>query len=85
MFALSRAMYLFDANLNLVANTSTTVLRSTTYSRTSLPADCWSSDLTEREIPMQYYTSRRCTTTNAQRANSVMIALTGGTAFLRFY
>ena len=30
MFALSRAMYLFDAKLNLHANTSTPVLHSTT-------------------------------------------------------
>ena len=37
MFALSRAMYLFDAKLNLLANTSAPVLHSTTQSRTSLP------------------------------------------------
>ena len=54
MFALSQGIYLFEANLNLLANTSTPdVVQVQLKSKTSLPA----AFVIGPEIPMQYYTS----------------------------
>ena len=52
-------MYLFEANLNLLADTSTPDLERyhLGYSLTANCLRCWSTGLTEREIPMQYYTT----------------------------
>ena len=52
-------MYLFEANLDLLANTSTPDIAQY-YLEQNLTASClhsWSTGLTKREIPMQYYTS----------------------------
>ena len=59
MFKLSQTMYLFKGNLNLLANTSTPDIAQY-HLEQNLTASCllcWSTGLTEREIPMQYYTS----------------------------
>ena len=57
MFALSRTMYLFKANLNLLANTSNPDIAQCHLEKnlTATCLFCWSTSLTEREIPMQYY------------------------------
>ena len=59
MLTLSQTMYLFEANLNLLADTSTPDLERyhLGYSLTANCLRCWSTGLTEREIPMQYYTT----------------------------
>ena len=52
-------MYLFEANLNLLANTSIPDVMQY-HLEQNLTASflrCWSTGLTEREILMQYYTS----------------------------
>ena len=52
-------MYLFKTNLNLLANTSTTDAAQYDLGQ-NLTANypyCWSTDLTDRGIPMQQYTS----------------------------
>ena len=58
MFTLSQTMYWFEANQNLLANTSTpdVVQYHLEYNLTASCLCCWSTGLTEREIPMQYYT-----------------------------
>ena len=55
----SRTMYLFEANLNLLANTSTpdVVQYHLPKKLTASWLRCWSTRLSEREIPMQYHTS----------------------------
>ena len=52
-------MYLFEANLNLLANTLTPDIAKYHLEKnlTASCLRCWSTGLTEREIPMQYYTS----------------------------
>ena len=58
MFALSQITYLFEANVNVFANTSTPDIAQY-YLEWNLTAGClrsWSTSLTEREIPMQHYT-----------------------------
>ena len=62
-------------------------LYSTTQSRTSLPAAFFVGPLVllREKYPCNTIQGRRCKPTNAWRAKSAMIALTGGTAFLRFY
>ena len=59
MFALSRTMYLFEVNLNLLANTSTHDVAQY-HLEQNFTASClrsWSTGLIEREIPMQYHIS----------------------------
>ena len=57
LIALSQAMYLFKANLKLLANTSTHEVAKNHLEQnlTASCLHCWSAGLTEREIPMQYY------------------------------
>ena len=58
-FAVSQTMYLFEANLNLLANTSTPDVAQY-HLKQNLTASClrcWSIVFTERKLPMQYYTS----------------------------
>ena len=81
-------MYLFEANLSILANTSTLEpLHSTTYSRTSLPTAFVVGPLVlpREKYPYDTIQVRRCMPTNVQRVKSAMIALTGAKAFLRFY
>ena len=75
MFVLSRTMYIFEANLNLLADTSTPNLERyhLGQSLTASCLRCWSTGPTEREIQLW-----SCTPTNTRRAKSAMIALTGG-------
>ena len=78
--------YLFKAKQTLLANPLTPDIE---MNLTACCLRCWSTGLTEREIPMKYFTNTtqvpRGTLTNTQRVKSAMIALTDGTAFLRFY
>ena len=57
MYALLRTMYLFEANLKLLPNTSTPDVAQYHLEQnlTVSCLHCWSTGLTEREIPMQYY------------------------------
>ena len=52
-------MYLFEANLNLLATTSTTDIAQYQLGQnlTASCLHCWSTNLTKREISIQYYTS----------------------------
>ena len=85
MFALSQTMYLFEANLNLLANTSTPDVAQY-HLEENLNASClhcWSTGLTKREkYPCNTIQVWRCTPTNARTAKPAMIPLTGGTMFL---
>ena len=58
MFTLLSTMYLFEANLNLLANASTPDFAQYYLQQnlTSSCLHCWPTGLTKREIPMQYYT-----------------------------
>ena len=58
MFALSQTRYLFKDNLKLLANTSTPGVAQYHLEKnlTTSCLRCWSTGLTGREIPMQYYT-----------------------------
>ena len=66
MFALSRAMYLFEVNLNPKTNTSTpdVSLYHLEYNLTASSLYCSSTGLTKREIPMQCYSSTEMYTDN---------------------
>ena len=59
MLAISRTLYLLNANLNLVANTS--ILDVAQYhleqTLTASCLHCWFTGLNEKVILMQYYTS----------------------------
>ena len=56
MFALSRTMYLFEANLNLLANTSSPDVAQYYFGQnlTVSHLRCWSTGLTERETYTKY-------------------------------
>ena len=62
-------------------------LHSTTLSRTSLPGALVVGPLVlpREKYPFKTIQVQRCSPTNAQKIKSAMIALTGGTVFLRFY
>ena len=66
MFALSRAMYLFEVNLNPKTNTSTPDVSRChlEYKLTACGLYCSSTGLTEREIPMQCYSTTEMYTDN---------------------
>ena len=61
MFTLSQTMYLVKANLSLLANTLTLVVAQY-HLEQNLTASClfcWTTGLTKREIPTQYYASTK--------------------------
>ena len=75
-------MHVSEANLNLLANTSTPDV-----AQYSLPAAFVDGLLVilREKYPCNIIQVWRCKPTNALRVKSAMIAFTGGTAFLRFY
>ena len=77
-------MYLFEVNLNLLANTSTPDVAQyhLEYNFSASYLCCCSTDLAETERPMQYYTGMKM---YAGKCIESMIALTSRTAFLRLY
>ena len=83
MLTLPQTMYLFEANLNLVANTSTPDVAQYHLGRTSLPAAFFVGRLVlpREKYPCSTIRVWRCTPTNAWRAKSAMIAVTGRTDF----
>ena len=79
-------MYLFEVNLNLLANTSTPdVALREEGPHCQLPLLLIQLVLRREKCPCSAMQARRCTSTIARRVRSVMIALTGGTDYLRFY
>ena len=86
MFALSQTMYLFEANLDLLANRSTPDVAQYQLDE-NLTANylcCWSTGLTKREIPMLYYVSTK-EYANKYSESQVCNDCTYRTVFWRFY
>ena len=87
MFTLSQTIDLFEANLKLLANTSTPDVAQYHLEQnlTASCLRCWSTGLMEREISMQYYAITKMYTNKCSDSQACNIALTGRTAILRFY
>ena len=80
-------MYLFEANLNLQANTSTPDIAQHHLSRTSQPTVFFVGPLVllREKYLCNTIQARKCRLTNGRTVKCTMIALTGGAVFLSFY